>query len=116
MVDLQVKSLFNFANALGYNTMLHCNSGKPYFRSITSMNGECNILDITQMQYLHNMAFFNPKDDPDTKLFIPLRSSGKREVTFRCYRHLFNYASNYKECPTVHLLWNKKHKKIVLNG
>lgn len=104
MVDLQVKSLFNFANALGYHTMLQCNSGKPYFKSITSMNGDCNILDVVQMQHLHNMAFFNPKDDPDTKLFITLRSSGKREVTFRCYRHLFNYASNYKECSTVHLL------------
>lgn len=114
MVYLQVKSLFSFANALGFHTLLHPNSGKPYFKAKVPMFGDCNVLDITQMQYLHNLAYFTA--DADTKLYINLRSSGKRTITFKCYRHQLNYSSNYKECSTVHLLWNKKHKRMVLNG
>lgn len=116
MLDMQVKSLFSFANALGFHTLLHPNSGKPYFKAKVPMFGDCNILDITQMQYLHNLAYFTADADPDTRLYINLRSSGKRTITFKCYRHLLNYSSNYKECSTVHLLWDKKHKRMVLNG
>lgn len=116
MVANQIHSLFAFANALGYHVLLHRNSGKPYFKAIAPMFGTCNILDITQMQYLHNMAFFEDKLDPNTRLYINLRSSGKKMVTFECYRHQINYASIYKECSTVHLLWDKRHKRMVLNG
>lgn len=116
MVANQIHSLFAFANALGYHVLLHRNSGKPYFKAIVPMFGECNILDITQMQYLHNMAFFEDKLDPDTRLYINLWSSGKKMVTFKCYRHQINYASTHKQCPKVHLLWNKRNKRMVLNG
>lgn len=75
------------------------------------MFGTCNILDITQMQYLHNISFYS--NDIDTRLYINLQSSGKKMVTFKCYRHQITYASIYKQCSKVHLLWNKR---MVLNG
>ena len=114
MVANQIHSLFAFANALGYHVLLHRNSGKPYFKAIVPMFGECNILDITQMQYLHNISFSS--NDIDTLLFINLFSSGKKLVTFKCYRHQLNYASTRKQCPKVHLLWDKRNKRMVLNG
>ena len=104
MVANQIHSLFAFANALGYHVLLHRNSGKPYFKAIVPMFGSCNILDITQMQYLHNIAFFEDKLDPNTRLYINLRSSGKKMITFECYRHQITHASMYKEWPKAHLL------------
>lgn len=114
MIELQFKSLVNFADALGYSCIKQPQSGKPYFISKTGFTPK--VLDITQMQYLHNIAHFQPDLAQNCKLKIILRSSGKKPVSFWCYRYQLNRASGFKECSTVHLLWNKKLKRIVLNG
>ena len=112
MINLQFRSLVHFADALGYSCIKNPQSGKPYF--INKIGWTPKTLDITQMQYLHNMSFFTVLD-MDAKLKIILRSSGKKDVTFWCYRCMLSNAALHKECDTVHLLWNKKLKQLVLN-
>ena len=114
MIELQIRSLISFADALVYSCIKNFQSGKPYF--VSKIGWLPRVLDITQMQFLHNIACFSLDLDHSTKLKITLRSSGKRNVDFWCYAYQLNKAALYKKCSTVHLLCDKRSKRLVLNG